>query len=369
MSKRQIGVDTLRKWLDEGRPVTILDVRTDRDRADWSIPGSVSVNPHALRTGSSGPLATLSPPPGQPVVVVCAAGRTSRTAAALLAARGIDAHSLAGGMKAWSLAWNTAEVPLGGSALRIVQLRRTGKGCLSYLVGSDGDAVAIDPSLPVDVYLEEAARLGWRIRTVLETHIHADHLTRGPALARRAGAALLMPDQRRAHFRFTPVSDGDRIEVGRASLAAMLTPGHTEESTCYVLDGRVIFTGDTLFTDGVGRPDLHGGADDVGRSRAAALYHSLRKVAALDDELIVLASHVGSPVAFDRRPVAASLGTIRTWLDGWLVSEAAFVERLTAHLPPAPANFVEIVRLNEAGELPAGDPTDLEAGANRCAVA
>jgi hypothetical protein len=82
----------------------------------------------------------------------------------------------------------------------------------------------------------------------------------------------------------------------------------------------------------------------------------------------VLPAHAGEPIAFDGQPVAARLGDVDTWLGGWLSSESAFVDRVTSHLPPTPRNFGRIVDFNEAGDFPSGDPTDLEAGANRCAV-
>ena len=83
---------------------------------------------------------------------------------------------------------------------------------------------------------------------------------------------------------------------------------------------------------------------------------------------MVLPAHASEPIAFDRRPIAASLGEVAGWLSAWLASEAGFVERVTSKLPPTPPNFVRIVELNESGEVPDIDPTDLEAGANRCAV-
>ena len=91
-------------------------------------------------------------------------------------------------MRAWSLAWNAAEVPVPGSAATVVQLRRTGKGCLSYLIGQDGQAAVIDPSLDAAVYIEAAAARGWTIGHILDTHVHADHLSRGRALADLSGA-------------------------------------------------------------------------------------------------------------------------------------------------------------------------------------
>lgn len=365
---KQIEADTLREWLDGQQPVTVLDIRTDEDRAQWAIPGSVHVNAYeALRAGQPGALTDAAFPADRPVVTVCNAGRVSQTAAEMLADRGFDARSLAGGMKAWSLAWNTAEVSLSNASVRVIQVRRTGKGCLSYVAGSAGEAAVIDPSVSPDVYLEVARRHGWSIRYVLETHVHADHLSRAPALAQRTGATLLLPAQERVTFPFTPISHGERVLLGNASLTAVHTPGHTNESTSYLLNESAVFTGDTLFTNGVGRPDLH--ADlEAARQRARSLFASLTRLRALPLRTVVLPAHTSDPIAFDGRAVASPLGDVETWLSGWLASEVAFVERVTGNLPPTPPNFVRIVALNEAGEFPASDPSDLEAGANRCAV-
>ena len=365
---KQIEAETLRGWLDARQPVTVLDIRADEDRVQWAIPGSVHINAYeALRAGHAGALADAVLPPDRPVVTVCNAGRVSQTAADVLTARGFDAQSLAGGMKAWSLAWNVADVPLPDATVHIIQVRRTGKGCLSYIVGSGTEAAVIDPSVPPDVYLELARRHGWSIRHVLETHVHADHLSRARDLAGQAGASLWLPPQRRVRFAFTALSDGEQLRVGRAALTATHTPGHTSESTSYVLNQAAVFTGDTLFTNGVGRPDLH--ADrDAARQRAHALFTSLTRLRQLRGEMVVLPAHASEPIPFDGRPVAARMDAVDRWLPAWLASEPAFVERVTSNLPPTPPNFAQIVDLNEAGELPAGDPTDLEAGANRCAV-
>jgi glyoxylase-like metal-dependent hydrolase (beta-lactamase superfamily II) len=366
---KEIDAGTLREWLDARQPVTVLDIRKDEDREQWAIPGSVHLNAYdALRAGESGSLADAGFPLDRPVVTVCNSGRVSLAAADVLAKRGFDARSLAGGMKAWSLAWNSADVPLSDTSIRVIQVRRTGKGCLSYVVGSAGDAAVIDPSVSADIYADIASRHGWHIRYVLETHVHADHLSRARQLAEQTGAALLMPQQNRVRFPFSAFADGDRITVGEATITAHRTPGHTEESTSYVLNGMAVFTGDTLFTQGVGRPDLH--ADPEGaRRRARALFESLTRLSALGPQMVVLPAHASEPIAFDGRAISARMGEIAKWLSRWIVSEPAFVERVVSRLPPTPPNFARIVELNEAGEFPAGDPTDLEAGANRCAVA
>jgi glyoxylase-like metal-dependent hydrolase (beta-lactamase superfamily II) len=365
---KQIEAETLREWLDTRQPVTVLDIRTDEDRAQWAIPGSVHLNAYeALREGRPGALTDVAFPPDRPVVTVCTAGRVSQTAANILAGRGFDARSLAGGMKAWSLAWNLAEVPLADASVRVIQVRRTGKGCLSYVIGSSGEAAVIDPSVSPNVYVAIARKHGWSVRYVLETHIHADHLSRARELVTESGAALLLPAQQRARFPFTAVADGDRIQVGKATLTAIHTPGHTNESTACLLNEGAVFTGDTLFTNGVGRPDLHADTETV-RQRARALFQSLIRLRDLPPEMLVLPAHASEPIPFDGRPIVAPLKEVSTWLSGWIPSESAFVERVTSKPPPTPPNFVRIVELNEMGEFPSGDPTELEAGANRCAV-
>src|SRR5262245_53351937 len=152
-----IDVTTLRMWLDTGRPVAVLDVRTAADRAEWAIPGSIHVDAYtALKASDPHALDMVDLPGDTPVVTVCGAGKMSLVAAEQLRARGLEVYSLSGGMQAWSLAWNTAELPMPNSTTRVVQVRRTGKGCLSYLIGADGQAAVIDTALDPAVYQQLA---------------------------------------------------------------------------------------------------------------------------------------------------------------------------------------------------------------------
>jgi len=360
--------EDLRQLLEHGAPITVLDVRPAVERAEWRIPGSVHVDVYdALRRGDPTVLADFHPTNGGRVVTVCGAGKTSMLAAERLRARGLDAVSLEGGMRAWSLAWNSADVRCPGSRARIVQLRRTGKGCLSYLIESSGDAAVIDASLDPQVYQRVADTHGWRIRTVLETHVHADHLSRARALAAGAGARLCLPATDRVAFEYTPLDDGDIVGVGSAGLRVLHTPGHTPESTSYLLDDRALFTGDTLFLAAVGRPDLEASAEQA-RLRTRVLHASLQRLAGLPPETVVLPAHTSEPVPFDRLPVSATLREVQERTPLLRETEQTFVSQILARLPPTPPNHHRIVALNEAGTL-ADDPTELEAGANRCAVA
>jgi glyoxylase-like metal-dependent hydrolase (beta-lactamase superfamily II) len=369
MSKDTVSVEELRDQLERGDPVSVLDVRPANERAEWSIPGSIHVDAYrALWKGDPNALADVELPVSTPVVAVCAAGRTSLIAAEQLSKVGYTALSLEGGMKAWSQAWNTAQVPLQKSRARVIQVRRTGKGCLSYIIGSSGEAIVIDASLDPQVYIKLANSHRWKIRQVLDTHIHADHLSRSKALAEATGARLFLPEQRRVSYDFTPLQDGAEVRVGKARLRVLHTPGHTFESASYLLDSEALFTGDTLFLTSIGRPDLEAIAGEAG-IRARALYHSLRKLLALPQEILVLPGHASEPVPFDGQPICAPLLDVKQHIDILDLAEDAFIEAVLSRIPPTPPNHHRIVELNEAGVLPQSELTDLEAGANRCAIA
>jgi rhodanese-related sulfurtransferase len=131
-----ISAQTLRRWLEQGNPVFILDVRPMDQREEWQIPGSHYIDAYQrLKSGDMSVMNEVHIPEHTPVVTVCEAGRTSLIAARELMKRGAQVYSLEGGMKAWSLAWNEAEIK--NEDVKIIQVRRTGKGCLSYILGSE----------------------------------------------------------------------------------------------------------------------------------------------------------------------------------------------------------------------------------------
>jgi glyoxylase-like metal-dependent hydrolase (beta-lactamase superfamily II) len=363
-----LNVETLRTWLEEGKQVTVLDVRPTSERAEWAIPGSIHIDAYdALKARDPHALAHLALPENIPVVTVCAAGNTSQIAASLLQAQGIQVFSLEGGMKAWSLAWNVAEVPVTGDSVRVLQVRRTGKGCLSYIIGAKDEAFVIDASLDPQVYLDLASQHGWQVTSVFDTHIHADHLSRSRQLAERSGAILFLPDQQRVSFPFTAIRDGDTLATPTLALTALHTPGHTPESACYLLNNHLLFTGDTLFPGSIGRPDLEADEQQT-QARASALYHSLRKLLTLPADTLVLPGHSSAPVPFDGIPIAATLAEIDERVEILHSSREAFLQQIMTRIPATPPNHHQIVNLNEMGLLPESGVTDLEAGANRCAI-
>lgn len=370
---REITPEQLRASLAAQEPLTLLDVRPAAERAEWSIPGSLHVDAYqSLWEGDRSVLQSFAAglPKERPVVAICAKGRTSLLAAETLQDLGFRASSLAGGMAGWSGAWNTAEVRLPSrTAAAILQVRRVGKGCLSYIIASDGEAAVVDPAVDPAVYLSLARERGWRVTAVLDTHVHADHLTRAYELADRCGAALYLPEQGRVRRPHVPLKDGASLTVGSATIRALRTPGHTHESSCYVVDDVAVCSGDTLFLNTVGRPDLAAADADEPKSRAAALYHSLHdRVLALPDDMVVLPGHSSAALPFDGVPFAAPVAGVRSAVALAKLDEAEFVKEVLARIPATPANHLQIVRINEGKEEFPADLSSLEAGANRCAV-
>lgn len=371
MSRLEMDTDELREALESDAAVRVLDIRDRDDHREWRVPGSRHLPWRSDPAAGPAKGVDCADLAGDgPAVVVCASGRTSLEAARWMRERcGIDARSLRGGMAGWSFAWNAAEVEGPGGPAAAVQLRRTGKGCLSYLVGSEGEALAVDPSLDPEIFRDQAAARGWTITGVVETHLHADHVSRGRRLADAEGVPLLLPDGSGAEFPHRTLGGGDSVPVGATRLDALHTPGHTSASLSYRVDDQFLLTGDTLFLDGVGRPDLEARGDrERVRRHARMLHRSVSRLLAMDAGLTVLPAHTSDPVPFDGDPVAAPLGEVRGRVRITGQGEDGFARALADGIPATPPNYERIVALNEEGAFPAEDLLELEAGANRCAA-
>jgi glyoxylase-like metal-dependent hydrolase (beta-lactamase superfamily II) len=341
----------------------VLDVRGTEEHAEWHIPGSVNVPLDRLADR----LPTL--PHDRQIVVVCAAGGRSAQAHAYLDAAGFDVTDLTGGMRAWAEVYDTAELDLPGGAT-VVQVRRRAKGCLSYVVGAGDEAFVVDPSLDVDQYRRVAAAHGWRITHVFDTHLHADHLSGGRALATATGATLHLNPADHFDFDYEPLRDGERFELPgglHVDVSALHTPGHTRGSTVYRIGDRAVLTGDLLFTDGIGRPDLAECANEF----ANDLHRSLtERILPLPDDTVILPAHHGEDASvLPGVPVAATLGALRASLPPLRMARPEFVAWAEQQVAARPPNYREIVLANINGSTTSDDRLrSLELGPNRCAV-
>jgi glyoxylase-like metal-dependent hydrolase (beta-lactamase superfamily II) len=214
-----------------------------------------------------------------------------------------------------------------------------GLGCASYLVGCEAEGVAavIDPDRDVSRYLEAAAARGLSITHVIETHLHADHVSGSTDLAARTGATIYIHLAADVGFPHTALEDGDTLQLGNVKVDVLHTPGHTPESISLLItdltrssEPWLALTGDTLFVGDVGRPDLVGA--DEARELAGNLHHSLFDVLSqLDDSLLIYPGHGAGR---EKEP---------------------FVEYMTSNLPEQPGNHKQIKALNRRGPEPLGE--------------
>ncbi len=374
----------LARRLEGGERVRVLDVRAPQRLAAGrvepvpedrfhNIPGSEFVQ-------IADPESSLGLDPTDPVAVVCGHGNDSRVIAMLLGQRGYEAWSLRGGVTAWMRLAIPRELDPPAGFDRFYQLDRIGKGALGYLLVRGDEALAIDPSRDWDVYRETAESLGARVTGVADTHVHADYISGGPAMAAALGIPhYLHPadnnwpyDGTPGRLQIQPLADGMEIPVADAYVAVMHTPGHTEGSVTFFAggtgEGGAAFTGDFLFVESVGRPDLAGKTE----AWSTDLWHSLQR--ARDDwgrELRVLPAHYAS----DRernpdRSVDRAFGEILRDSEPLSIeTEADFKAWVAERVADAPEAYPRIKAIN-AGLMEATpqEADVLEAGKNECAL-
>lgn len=348
--------------LDGEARAYLLDVREPDEVAEWQIPDARNIPVGQLESRIA------EVPSDAQIVVICAQGSRAQRAAEILASHAISSRVLDGGMNSWASTYDTVTGDFGEGT--VVQVRRRGKGCLSYVVGAGVNAVVIDPSLEIQQYITVARQHGWNITHVLDTHLHADHLSGARALVAATGAALWLNASDPFNFAFEPLTDGRAIELApgvQLSVSAVSVPGHTEGSTMYQLGDSAIFTGDTLFLESVGRPDLA----DQAESFAHSLYRSLHeRVLPLSDSITVFPAHYGSGVeVHSGQFLARRLGELRSTLPALALSEEEFVAWALANVKDRPPNYQHIVLVNMGRETLGEGSAEMELGPNRCAIA
>jgi len=352
----------------------ILDVRNADAFEDWKIDGRkfeyLNIPYFELLDGVEDILPKI--PTDKDVLVVCAKEGSSMMVAEMLSEAGRTVAYLAGGMKTWSEYLEPIKVGdlTGGGEL--YQFVRLGKGCLSYMVISGGEAAIIDAVRFTDAFTSFADDKNVKIKYVYDTHLHADHISGGRHIAAATGATYYLPpkDAEEVVFDYAPLIDGTTVQIGASQIdvGAIYSPGHTIGSTSFVVDNKYLLTGDILFIESIGRPDLAGLAEDWVGDLRETLYKRYRE---LSDELIVLPAHF---MIIDELngdgTVAKRLGQLFAENHGLNIKDAVnFRSIVTDHLPPQPNAYQEIRQVNMGKLTPAQDEqTEMEIGPNRCAV-
>jgi len=376
----QIPPQELAERLDRGEPLQVLDVRApDKVERGHIVLGSeLDFHAHPNSKLFALPdLGALALDTTRPIAVVCGHGNSSKKATAFLRERGYEAYSVIGGMAAWETVYVARQLSPTPSLSHVVQLDRVGKGALSYVLVSDGDAVLVDPGRHLDRYDALLTELRATPAAVVDTHIHADYVSGGRAAAARWHIPyFLHPDDAVSPYDQTPgkliyqaLSDGDTIAFGRATLRAAHLPGHTLGSIALLADDGLALTGDFLFVKSVGRPDL------AGRSEAWArlLWQSLERVRhTWPGDLLVLPAHYASESERRAdRAIAARFDVISaTNTAAAIQDQQLFLKWIADHATTFPDAYRTIKETNLGlVQLSDEDAESLESGPNQCAVA
>ena len=404
---QEIDPDELKKKIDDNANIFLLDVRTPQEYEAWRISYEKHDNPKLIpvdRLFMNDPTLLKEIPKEKEIVTVCAHGNRSMIAAKILHQLGYNVKSVKGGMAGWNKVYDIAEISVPKEApFKIWQIRRISKGCMGYIISSEKDktATVIDPSREIyESFLKIAQDNEFQITQLLDTHQHADHVSGIVKLVKTITTETNM-EQIRIYCssledyetsktelkNIMHVKDGDKIDIDdKVTLRAIHTPGHTNGSMSFILEystnynnnnnnvndknptNSYLFTGDTLFVDGVGRPDLR----DQTKKFAELLYNTYhKKILQLPDDTIVLPAHFnGTSIALKHTvPILETLGTIKKRVKLLSMTKDEFIDYIVDTVQPRPGNYRTIISINKKMLLQDEiEMADLEAGPNSCAI-
>lgn len=363
----------------------ILDVRNPVDFERWHIEGRSNLEVLNLPyydfiEDEDAAIAQL--PVDKEILVVCAKEGSSQYVAELLRERGIQAFTMEGGILSWGNLYDTRTI-FQGTWGQIIQIARPARGDLSFVIVSDKQAAVIDPLRHTHYYSQAIADAGAQLTHIFDTHVHADHISGGPALQEQSDAnyyvhaydAIHPIDMLPARITYTALEDGQIFQIGQVKITTIWYPGHTLGQVNYLAEApdgaRFLFTGDGIFLRSFGRPDLGG----KGEAWTPMLYDSMarRLPPYLTDKTMILPAHFSTLDECDRNGHCAAF-----WADvkrsndslSHLSSEEEFTSFVLSNLPVFPPQYVEIKRVNIGLSHPTEQQAEeLELGKNICALA
>ncbi|MFC2948160.1 MBL fold metallo-hydrolase [Virgibacillus sediminis] len=374
MSMKAMTAGEAAKKVINREELFVLDVRNTDDFEDWKMEGErfeyLNIPYFDLIDGVENILDKL--PTDQEILVVCAKEGSSVMVAEMLSEQGLDVSYLQGGMKAWSEHMEPVKVGDLNNGGELYQFVRLGKGCLSYMVICHGEAAVIDATRMTNIFTEFAKEKGVEIKHVFDTHLHADHISGGRKIAEQTGGQYWLPpkDAGEVTFDYQPLEDGESVTIGETTIEinALYSPGHTIGSTSFVVDNSYLLSGDILFIDSIGRPDLAGMAEDWVGDLRETLYNRYRS---LSEELVVLPAHFMIIDELNEDgSVGQKLGKLFEENHGLNIKdEGEFRRVVTENLPPQPNAYEEIRKTNMGIITPEEEEQrEMEIGPNRCAV-
>lgn len=370
---KTITVKELAQKVFRHEDLFIIDARNTDDFDDWKIEGE---NIEIINAPYFELLEGIDPiqdklPKNKEIYVICAKGGSSEFVAEQITEAGFtDVYSVEGGMKAWSEHLEPIKIGTLKNGGAIYQFVRIGKGCLSYIVESNEEGAIIDTNRMLEPYESFIREHHIHLNYVLDTHLHADHISGGRKLAEKLGATYCLPpkDAEEVHFEYEPIHDKDEFIIGNTTIKVIYSPGHTIGSTSFIIDDQYLLTGDILFIDSIGRPDLAGKAEDWVGDLRNTLYNRYKELA--DDLLVLPAHYMGIKEMNKDGIISEKLGELYQKNHGLnIADENEFRKTVTENLPPQPNSYQEIRETNMGKMTPDEEQQrEMEIGPNRCAV-
>lgn len=369
-----LTVEELNAKISSGKEVFILDVRNTDEYNDWKIEGKKlqSINVPYFYFLEEDENNYKDIPKDKEVVVVCAKGGSSEFIVEMLIEKGYNTYSLQGGMLDWSQFYYPITVAF-DDKMKLIQVNRFSKGCLSYIIVSQGIGMVLDPNQRTEFYLELAEKGNFKIEHIMDSHLHADHISGGLKLAEQTGATYYISsgEAEGTELTFEALEQHKKISFGQieVEVLAIPTPGHTPGSTSFLINKQFLLSGDTIFVGGLGRPDLGGKAKEWAEDLYDTVFNKLNE---LSEDTFVLPAHYADIEEINNSGVVgATLGDIRKNNEIMRkVDRKAFTEQVASAVSTEkPPNFEDIIAINR-GELyvDAQKAIELEIGPNRCAA-
>jgi len=409
--KRQ-GLDN--DSIKQGR-IFLLDVRTPDEFKEWNIEGSHNI-PMAKVPQSLGQI-----PKNKEIITICPHGNRSSMVTLMLQRLGYNVKTLERGLKSWSSAFEyTSKVfdiinsTLSNPKVRIVQIRRIGKGCISYIIGQEEnrqgkevynyannsnnnddnrkEIIVIDTVFIAEEYMIIANKdidlSSNNITKVLDTHLHADHVSAARDLASKTNAKLYLSSyedylftkeeetqqQKETEKKRSLLRENDMIDIGsketqQLAIRVIHTPGHTAGGLSFLLGDNVLFTGDTLFINSIGRPDLKDKAKEFANMLYDTLHNKIFNFTNKED-VLVFPTHMEGNVR-EEEFVTDSLENIEERSKYLKLTRDDFVKKMVSVTMPTPPQYKHIISMNRGDKalpLSISEIHDIEMGPNRCSV-
>jgi glyoxylase-like metal-dependent hydrolase (beta-lactamase superfamily II)/rhodanese-related sulfurtransferase len=368
------SAEDLFQWLTTRMDIVVVDVRNAKDFARFHVESPypftlLNISYYDFMEDEEGSAARV--PRGSKVRIVCAKEGSARYVAEIFDKLGYDVGYLAGGIKTWG---NLLVPKLlnKGDDYEFFQFIRPGKASCSYGLISGKEMMLFDPSRNLDFYLGFAAEKGCMVTKTFETHLQADYIAGSRDIAKRTGAIFYANDGdfKTSNNPYTPLRDGEvhGFSLGGPKVRVLFTPGHTPGSTSYIVDERYIVSGDMIFINSVGRPDLGGKAEEW----AGMLFDSIQMVKGLDRNLQVLPGHyIDWEEANEALIFSLSLGEVFTRNKNIydIDNLTDFVTFIKANMRPQPEEYA-VIRLVNANlrEEEEDRREELDLGKNECAA-